>query len=74
MQNRCIGVFGLSVYTTQQKIRDIFSRFGPIERIQVVIDAQVSRLIIQEITVKLPYKYYAYIYKKYFLLNDVKNG
>ncbi|XP_011197846.1 transformer-2 sex-determining protein isoform X1 [Bactrocera dorsalis] len=43
VQNRCIGVFGLSVYTTQQKIRDIFSRFGPIERIQVVIDAQTGR-------------------------------
>ncbi|XP_036334452.1 transformer-2 sex-determining protein isoform X1 [Rhagoletis pomonella] len=43
VQNRCIGVFGLSVYTTQQKIREIFSRFGPIERIQVVIDAQTGR-------------------------------
>ncbi|KAM7343906.1 transformer 2 [Cochliomyia hominivorax] len=40
---RCIGVFGLSVYTTQLKIREIFSKFGPIERIQVVIDAQTGR-------------------------------
>lgn len=43
MQSRCIGVFGLSVYTTQQRIREIFSKFGPIERIQVVIDAQTGR-------------------------------
>ncbi|XP_067626594.1 transformer-2 sex-determining protein-like isoform X2 [Eurosta solidaginis] len=43
LPNRCIGIFGLSVYTTQQKIREIFSKFGPIERIQVVIDAQTGR-------------------------------
>lgn len=40
---RCIGIFGLSVYTTQQKIREIFGKYGPIERIQVVIDAQTGR-------------------------------
>lgn len=38
---RCIGVFGLNVYTTQQKIREIFAKYGPIERIQVITDAQV---------------------------------
>uniref|UniRef100_A0A1A9Z5G5 RRM domain-containing protein n=1 Tax=Glossina pallidipes TaxID=7398 RepID=A0A1A9Z5G5_GLOPL len=40
--SRCIGVFGLNVSTTQQKIREIFSRYGNIERIQVVIDAQTG--------------------------------
>lgn len=43
MPSRCIGVFGLSVHTTQHRIREIFSKYGPIERIQVVIDAQVRR-------------------------------
>ncbi|XP_065368592.1 transformer-2 sex-determining protein [Calliphora vicina] len=40
---RCIGVFGLNVNTTQLKIREIFGKYGPIERIQVVIDAQTGR-------------------------------
>uniref|UniRef100_A0A1A9UWI7 RRM domain-containing protein n=1 Tax=Glossina austeni TaxID=7395 RepID=A0A1A9UWI7_GLOAU len=40
--SRCIGVFGLNVSTTQHKIREIFSRYGNIERIQVVIDAQTG--------------------------------
>uniref|UniRef100_A0A1A9Z5H3 RRM domain-containing protein n=1 Tax=Glossina pallidipes TaxID=7398 RepID=A0A1A9Z5H3_GLOPL len=40
--SRCIGVFGLKISTTQQKIREIFSRYGNIERIQVVIDAQTG--------------------------------
>ncbi|XP_011293246.1 transformer-2 sex-determining protein-like [Musca domestica] len=40
---RCLGVFGLSVHTTQQQIREIFSKYGPIERIQVVVDAQTGR-------------------------------
>ncbi|XP_055372887.1 transformer-2 sex-determining protein isoform X1 [Condylostylus longicornis] len=40
---RCIGIFGLSTYTDENKIRDIFEKFGPIERIQMVIDAQTGR-------------------------------
>ncbi|XP_075166711.1 transformer 2 [Haematobia irritans] len=40
---RCLGVFGLNVNTTQQHIREIFGKFGPIERIQVVIDAETGR-------------------------------
>lgn len=42
-QSRCIGIFGLSVYTDERKVREIFSKFGPIERIQVVIDAKTGR-------------------------------
>lgn len=40
--SRCIGVFGLNTNTTQQKVRELFNKFGPIERIQMVIDAHVS--------------------------------
>ncbi|KAH8394706.1 hypothetical protein KR222_002083 [Zaprionus bogoriensis] len=41
--SRCIGVFGLSTNTTQQKVRELFNKFGPIERLQMVIDAHTRR-------------------------------
>ncbi|KAK6620307.1 hypothetical protein RUM44_006708 [Polyplax serrata] len=40
---RCLGVFGLSVYTTEQELHHIFSKYGPVERVQVVIDAKTGR-------------------------------
>ncbi|KAF4527019.1 hypothetical protein B566_EDAN001567 [Ephemera danica] len=40
--SRCLGVFGLSIYTTEQQLHHIFSKYGPVERVQVVIDAKVS--------------------------------
>lgn len=39
--SRCLGIFGLSIYTTEQQINHIFSKYGPVERVQVVIDAKV---------------------------------
>lgn len=39
--SRCLGIFGLSIYTTETQIYHIFSKFGPVERVQVVIDAKV---------------------------------
>lgn len=39
--SRCLGVFGLSIFTTEQQIHHIFSKYGPVERVQVVIDAKV---------------------------------
>lgn len=42
--SRCLGVFGLSVYTTEDELYHIFSKYGPLERVQVVIDAKVSQL------------------------------
>ncbi|CAD7087825.1 unnamed protein product [Hermetia illucens] len=42
-QSRCLGVFGLCVNTTEQKIYQIFSKFGSIERVQLVIDAKTNR-------------------------------
>ncbi|XP_023175515.1 transformer-2 sex-determining protein isoform X2 [Drosophila hydei] len=41
--SRCIGVFGLNTNTTEQKVRELFNKFGPIQRIQMVIDAQTHR-------------------------------
>ncbi|XP_022917632.1 transformer-2 protein homolog beta isoform X3 [Onthophagus taurus] len=41
--SRCLGVFGLSVYTTEDELYHIFSKYGPVERVQVVIDAKTGR-------------------------------
>ncbi|XP_044271892.1 transformer-2 protein homolog beta-like isoform X3 [Tribolium madens] len=41
--SRCLGVFGLSVYTTEDELYHIFSKYGPLERVQVVIDAKTGR-------------------------------
>lgn len=41
-KSRCLGVFGLSVYTTKDQIIQIFSKYGSIEHVQVVVDASVS--------------------------------
>ncbi|XP_070210758.1 transformer-2 protein homolog beta-like isoform X2 [Littorina saxatilis] len=41
--NRCIGVFGLSLYTQERGLREVFGRYGPIEEVQVVYDRQTGR-------------------------------
>nr|CAD7454875.1 unnamed protein product [Timema tahoe] len=41
--SRCLGVFGLSIYTTEQQMHHIMSKYGPVERVQVVIDAKTGR-------------------------------
>ncbi|VEN51342.1 unnamed protein product [Callosobruchus maculatus] len=41
--SRCLGVFGLSVYTTEDELYHIMSKYGPLERCQVVIDAKTGR-------------------------------
>ncbi|GLV32448.1 transformer 2 [Carabus blaptoides fortunei] len=38
--SRCLGVFGLSVNTTESEIHHMFSKYGPVERVQIVIDAK----------------------------------
>lgn len=42
--SRCLGVFGLSIYTTEQQINHIFSKYGPVERVEVVIDAKTGNI------------------------------
>ncbi|CAG0897168.1 unnamed protein product, partial [Darwinula stevensoni] len=40
---RVLGVFGLSLFTTERELYHIFNKFGPIEKVQVVLDAQSGR-------------------------------
>nr|AXJ14344.1 transformer-2 splice variant B [Leptopilina clavipes] len=39
----CLGVFGLSICTTEEQIYHIFSKYGPVKRVIVVIDAKTRR-------------------------------
>ncbi|CAG0889847.1 unnamed protein product [Cyprideis torosa] len=41
--NRVIGVFGLSLFTTERELYHIFEKYGPIDKVQVVLDAQTGR-------------------------------
>ena len=41
--SRCIGVFGLSIYTNERELRDFFAKYGRVEDVQVVYDAQTGR-------------------------------
>jgi len=41
--NKCLGVFGLSLRTTERDLREVFTRYGPIDECTVVIDAQTGR-------------------------------
>ncbi|XP_072343610.1 transformer-2 protein homolog beta-like isoform X1 [Scyliorhinus torazame] len=41
--NNCLGVFGLSLYTTEPELREIFSRYGPLAGINVVHDQRTGR-------------------------------
>lgn len=40
--NLCLGVFGLSVSTTENHLYNIFSKYGPVKKVTIVIDAKVS--------------------------------
>jgi len=40
---KCLGVFGLSLFTSEGDLRDIFSKYGRITSINVVIDQKTSR-------------------------------
>ncbi|GFV47131.1 hypothetical protein TNCV_2322761 [Trichonephila clavipes] len=41
--SRCLGVFGLSLYTQERELQEVFGRYGPVEDIQVIYDAQSGR-------------------------------
>uniref|UniRef100_A0A8C9AYZ2 Transformer-2 protein homolog beta n=1 Tax=Prolemur simus TaxID=1328070 RepID=A0A8C9AYZ2_PROSS len=38
--NCCLGVFGLSLYTTERDLREVFSKYGPIAYVSIVYDQQ----------------------------------
>lgn len=40
---RCLGIFGLSIYTQERHLRDVFTKYGPLEDVQIVYDAQTGR-------------------------------
>ena len=43
-KSTCLGVFGLSLYTTEKELEKEFSRFGPLEKCNIVLDGKVSKL------------------------------
>lgn len=42
-ESTCLGIFGLSLYTQERDLREVFSRFGPVEECQVVYDHNTGR-------------------------------
>ena len=42
-KSKCIGVFGLSLYTTERDIEKEFVKFGPLEKCKLVVDAFSGR-------------------------------
>ncbi|XP_075464976.1 transformer-2 protein homolog beta-like isoform X3 [Ascaphus truei] len=41
--NCCLGVFGLSLYTTERDLKEVFSKYGPIADVSIVYDQQSRR-------------------------------
>jgi transformer-2 protein len=39
----CLGVFGLSLYTTERELEKEFSKFGPLDKVTVVLDGKVRK-------------------------------
>ncbi|XP_068189754.1 transformer-2 protein homolog alpha isoform X2 [Antennarius striatus] len=39
----CLGVFGLSLYTTERDLREVFSRYGHLAGVKVVYDQRTGR-------------------------------
>lgn len=41
--NSCLGVFGLSLHTTERDLREVFSKHGPLSDVCIVYDQQSRR-------------------------------
>lgn len=39
----CLGVFGLSLYTTERDLREVFSKYGPLSDVNIVYHQQSRR-------------------------------
>jgi len=40
---KCLGVFGLSLYTTEREVRDFFERYGEVQECKIVHDHATGR-------------------------------
>ena len=45
-EGKCLGVFGLSLYTTERELEKEFSRFGPLEKVTIVLDGKVRPIVL----------------------------
>ncbi|XP_068207894.1 transformer-2 protein homolog alpha-like isoform X5 [Palaemon carinicauda] len=41
--SNCLGVFGLSIYTSERQLHHLFGKYGPLAKVQVVLDAKTGR-------------------------------
>jgi len=41
--SKCLGVFGLSLYTTERELRTVFEKYGHIDSINIVLDQKTGR-------------------------------
>ncbi|CAG9536485.1 unnamed protein product [Cercopithifilaria johnstoni] len=41
--SRCLGVFGLSLYTTERDLKELFSQYGDLDNVQLVFDHPTGR-------------------------------
>uniref|UniRef100_A0A336LQ25 CSON000730 protein n=1 Tax=Culicoides sonorensis TaxID=179676 RepID=A0A336LQ25_CULSO len=41
--SRCVGIFGMNIYTRESQIRDLFSKFGSIRRVNMITCNQTGR-------------------------------
>ena len=41
--SKCLGVFGLSLYTSERELESEFKKYGPLEKVQVVLDGHTGR-------------------------------
>ena len=39
---RVVGVFGLSLYTSEKDLKDVFGRYGKLEHVNIVYDYMVT--------------------------------
>jgi len=42
-EGTCLGIFGLSLYTTERELDKEFSKFGPLQKVQIVLDGKTGR-------------------------------
>ena len=50
---KCLGVFGLSLYTTEREVRSTFERYGRVADCRIVHDRAVSFKLCKCLLIKL---------------------